>query len=168
MKNKKWSDSLSVSLSSVIIKVLFVLFLASSIYAPFAIKTYGILFEGIAIPLAVTFYACAVFAFTALYGLGRLVKNIRLEQIFIPMNVGYLRLLSWCCYGVAAATGFFSLFIVSSGIDKSNDMGNGFLSWNFAFFVIAGAAAFFGLILRVLKNVFEEAVKLREESEYTI
>lgn len=164
MKNKKWTNSLSVSLSSVIIKILFVLFLASCIYAPFAIKTYGILFEGMALPLAITFYVCAVFAFTALYALGRLVKNIRLEQIFISVNVGYLRLLSWCCYGVALATFIFSQVIMLSG----NDIGEGVLSWDFSFFILAAAAAFFGLILRVLKNVFEEAVRLREESEYTI
>ena len=32
----------------------------------------------------------------------------------------------------------------------------------------AFAAAFFGLILRVLKNVFARAVTLQEEADYTI
>ena len=34
--------------------------------------------------------------------------------------------------------------------------------------IVALAAAFFGIILRVVKNVFEQAVALQEENDYTI
>ena len=35
-------------------------------------------------------------------------------------------------------------------------------------FVVVIAAAFFGLILRVIKNVFEQAIVIKEENDFTI
>ena len=36
------------------------------------------------------------------------------------------------------------------------------------FLLVAAAAAFVGLILRVVKNVFEQAVTLKDENDFTI
>ena len=36
------------------------------------------------------------------------------------------------------------------------------------FLIVSAAAAFVGLILRVVKNVFAEAVRLKDENDYTI
>ena len=40
--------------------------------------------------------------------------------------------------------------------------------WRFVAFLIAFMAAFAGLIIRVIKNLLEAAVELREENDYTI
>ena len=40
--------------------------------------------------------------------------------------------------------------------------------WEYYYIVIGAAAAFFGLIIRVLKNVFAQAVEIREENDGTI
>ena len=81
--------------------------------------------------------------------LGRLLLNLRNDKVFTAENCHHLRVISWCC--LLAAIPFFVL---------------GF--WRSLSFVVAMAAGFFGLILRVLKNVFDKAVELQEESDYTI
>ena len=148
--NLKWTPQLSVFLSAAIVKLLFVIFAAATVYSPFGIESYAARTGGCnKLMLAVSFYLCAAFAFTALVTLDKLLKNIRLENIFITSNVTYLRILSWCCYGVGVVTAIYSI-------------------WEYYFMVIAAAAAFFGLVLRVLKNVFCKAVEIREENDATI
>lgn len=95
------------------------------------------------------FYPCTVPAYITLYSLIRLLFNIRNKQVFINQNVAYLRRISWCCYIVAAITLVAGVFYVP-------------------FLVVAVAAAFVGLMLRVVKNVMQRAVEIREENELTI
>jgi hypothetical protein len=69
--------------------------------------------------------------------------------IFIPPNVKYLRRISWCCIVV-------SLITLAAGV----------LYIPYVF--VSVAAGFMGLMLRVVKNVMENAVQLKEENELTI
>ena len=150
MKNIRWTQSMSLTLSSVIVKVLALVLAAACVYAPFGLKGYSFARPS-ANPIAfiTAFYVCAVFAFIALFVLNKLLKNIRREEIFVQENVKILRIISWCCYFVGIATAVYSY-------------------WEYNFMIIAAAAAFFGLILRVLKNVFVKAVEIREENDGTI
>ena len=95
------------------------------------------------------FYPCAVFAYLTLYSLLRLLFHIKKDEIFISANVQYLRCISWCCFAVAAITLIGGVFYIP-------------------FSVVAVAAAFVGLMLRVVKNVMENAVAIKEENELTI
>ena len=150
MKKSKWTDSMSLLLSSIIVKVLAVIFIAAAVYAPFGVNGYAFRNPDCFKPVfLVVFYLCALCAFTALAFLNKLLKNIRGEVIFVDENVKILRILSWCCYFVAVLTALYSI-------------------WEYYYMVIAAAAAFFGLIIRVLKNVFCKAVELREENDGTI
>jgi hypothetical protein len=152
MSTKKWSAPLSIKLTSVIIKVLFAVLTVSLVAAPYIAKNYFyfiMLYKNLYVPFLVTFYVCAVFAYIALFYLNKIIKNIKSEVIFVMDNVKYMRILSWCCFFVSIATLIYGWFM-------------------YYFLVISAAAAFFGLILRVLKNVFEEAVKIREENDFTI
>ena len=40
--------------------------------------------------------------------------------------------------------------------------------WRYLFFLPAFFAVMFGLIMRVLKNVFEQAVEIKSENDFTI
>ena len=60
-----------------------------------------------------------------------------------------LRTMSWCC--IAAGLVYFAA---------------GWFDWYL--FVFAAAAAFVGLMLRVVKNVFAQAVAIKAENDYTI
>jgi Protein of unknown function (DUF3036). len=100
-------------------------------------------------PLLATIYACSVPGLVALFSLDRLLANIKKKNVFIAKNVKHLRVISWCSFAVSAilfVSGFYYLL----------------------FLLVAVAAAFFGLILRVVKNVIEQAVTIKDENDFTI
>ena len=82
-------------------------------------------------------------------GCARRCGNISEGEVFIPENVSILRLLSWCCIAAGLVCLFSALYYMP-------------------FLIVSAAAAFVGLILRVVKNVFAEAVRLKDENDYTI
>ena len=100
------------------------------------------------------FYPCAVLGYVTLYNLIRMLYSIRGGEVFIHRNVARLRRISWCCFGVAAVT-------AAVGVLPYNPFTTPFL-------LVAAAAAFVGLMLRVVKNVMQAAVEIREENELTI
>lgn len=97
----------------------------------------------------VCFYPCAALAYVTLYSLIRMLLNIRNNTIFVMQNVRYLRRISWCCVAVSAITLFAGILYIP-------------------YLFISVAAGFVGLMLRVVKNVMENAVQLKEENELTI
>jgi biotin transporter BioY len=160
-----WTKTKSAILSQVCTRVLIGIIIAAIIILPFLTKGflgyyYGaslesrILNEGLpftALHIAyICAYACFVFALIALFNLDRLLRNIRLDQVFLPENVKILRIISWCCFAIA--------IIMICG-------------WPFIHYVllyVAAAAAFFGLLMRVVKNVIDAACELKAENDYTI
>ena len=97
----------------------------------------------------VSLIAIAVPAYTALFFLYRMLSNISRDRIFVAPNVRCLRVISWCCFASSL------IFLASSFYS---------ISW----LVLAVMAAFGGLILRVVKNVFAAAVALKDEHDLTI
>lgn len=80
----------------------------------------------------------------------KLLLLVRQRQVFTDQAVNCLRTISWCCFieaGLFVATG-----VLFFGIDL----------------VLAFVAGFLGLVLRVVKNVIEEAVALKAENDFTI
>lgn len=84
-----------------------------------------------------------------LWGLRRLLRNIGAGAVFIAENTSILRCISWCC--IAAG-----LVYLASAL------------YYMPFLVLSAAAAFVGLLLRVVKNAFAEAVCIKDENDYTI
>ncbi len=146
-----WSKNKSLCLSTVIVKLVFLVLIITVFIIPVLVKWYVSQYgnEDVLIPLCVTLYASLFPAFGAIIALNKLLSNIKKDQVFIHQNVTILRCISWCCYVVTIIFFIFGFFRPLS-------------------FLISFAAAFFGLILRVLKNVFEQAVTMREENDYTI
>jgi divalent metal cation (Fe/Co/Zn/Cd) transporter len=142
----------SIAITSALIKVAIVLCAAALFLMPYAAKMYEqISFQqdNVTVPLLITFYVCAAFGFVILFVLNKLIKNIGSEKVFIDENVKLLKILSYCCFAIAVVTLIFARFRI-------------------LVFVITFAAAFIGLILRVIKNCFTEAIRLREENDFTI
>ncbi|MCB6607419.1 DUF2975 domain-containing protein [[Clostridium] symbiosum] len=96
-----------------------------------------------------TIYASAVPLGIILWNLYRMIGRIGEEQIFSEENVRCLRLISWMCFAVAAVC------LVST-------------AYYVFFLIIAACAAFMGLLIRVIKNVFERAREIKEENDYTV
>ena len=99
--------------------------------------------------LLVTLYAASVPALAAMAVLNKLLLNIKKGIVFDIANVKILRLISYMCFAEGLIFFAFGLYRPLS-------------------FAISAAAVFFGLIMRVLKNVFAAAVSIKEESDLTI
>lgn len=95
------------------------------------------------------YYGFCVPAYIALFSLDRLLGAVKREEVFTARNVRYLRIISWCCFGAAAVLLAGELI-------------------SMVFIVLAILAAFFGIVLRVVKNLFAAAVALKDENDYTI
>lgn len=97
----------------------------------------------------VTVYVGSLPAGILLKCLYDLLKRIDKGVVFVRKNVGNLRLISWCCF-VGSLIAFVSMTY--------------YVPW-----VLVGvAAAFMGLIVRVVKNVIARAVELQDDADLTI
>ncbi len=80
----------------------------------------------------------------------KLLLLVRKRQVFTDGAVSCLRTISWCCFIEAG------LFVVSGVLYFGVDL------------ILAFVTGFLGLVLRVVKNVIEEAVALKAENDFTI
>lgn len=143
-----WDKDKSLLLSRVCVAVFSVALAALLVSAPWFWRAVLHRDSLCGLYLAVTYLSGGPAA-AVLWQLHRLLKNIGAGRAFTAENVAALRLISWCC--ILAAAVYFCA---------------GFFDWYL--FVFAVAAAFVGLVLRVVKNVFAQAVALKEENDYTI
>ncbi|WP_077609251.1 DUF2975 domain-containing protein [Clostridium sp. Marseille-P2415] len=149
-----WTKCKSLKLSVVLVKMVFFTLILSVFLIPAGVKWFDLVSSrsDLFIPICISLYIALIPAFIIIAALDRLLSNIRKEQIFIDQNVTILRVISWCCFAVSID---FIIFMV--------------FGFRFpVYFFLSFAAAFFGLILRVLKNVFEQAVALQIENDFTI
>lgn len=154
-----WNRKRSVTLSVIACYAFLVILTAGLFFGPWAVKMWFVTFRGwdedgsvmgnMVTLFASCYYPCAVFAYVTLYSLLKMLFNIKQDKIFIRANVKYLRRISWCCFAVALITLVGGVLYIPFG-------------------VVAVAAAFMGLMLRVVKNVMQSAVEIRVENELTI
>jgi len=96
-----------------------------------------------------TIYIGSIPAAALLACLYTLLHRISSGRVFINENVSCLRYISWCCF-------IGAILCIASGFY--------YIPW----FLPGIAAAFVGLIIRVVKNVIAEAVALQDDSDLTI
>ena len=100
-------------------------------------------------PFAATVASGSVCAWICLWDLYRLLKNLQAEQVFTEANTLLLRHISWCCAGAAVVCLLSTIY-----------------AWPFV--IVAIAAAFMMLIVRIVKNCFEQAIDMKSELDLTI
>ncbi len=146
-----WNKDKSILLSQILVKICYVFVIVCAIAAPWLVELYekraGT--DGLYTPLLATLMCCVPPAVIALVCLDVLLWNIQHGKAFVELNVKLPRSLSFCCFSVAAIFIYFSILRPFA-------------------FVIVFAAGFFGMILRVVKNCFQQAVAMREENDFTI
>ena len=120
-------------------------------FVPFIARWYDLYSnkESIFIQVTTVLYLAMIPAAVILFQLNRLLSNIRSEKVFEYQNVTCLRIISYCCFVIALIA---AVMII----------------WRVLAFVAVIAFLFVGLLLRVLKNVFEQAVLIREENDLTV
>lgn len=153
-----WTKNRSILLSKICIFIFALAGIAVSVYIN--VNTEGILRKYTymadastvgyyVLPARAVLYILDILAYTALYMLYRLLRNIHRSEVFVFANVGYLRGLSWCCFTAAFVCLILSFFYLP-------------------LIILTAGIAFMALILRIIKNVFVEAIEIKQENEYTI
>lgn len=148
----RWNRSRSLILSRVMVYTFYLLLATAVVTLPWLLGWYfGWMKkdESLLYPLMGGLWVSAGWAFGALYCLDRLLRNISRAEVFTPRNVRYLRALSWCCFAVAILFMIFCVYYLLGA-------------------VVGVLAAFVGLIVRVVKNVFNKAVELQQENDLTV
>ena len=147
-----WTKPRSLMLSRIMTVIFLLMLPAGSIALPWLLRWY-IGYSGknvmILLPVMVSLWACALPAFVALVHLEKMLRNIALDRVFVQDNVRALRVISWCSFIVSLAFLIFFFYYVLG-------------------LMLAILAAFMGLVLRVVKNVFEQAVLIKEENDLTV
>jgi hypothetical protein len=95
-------------------------------------------------------YLCSVAGWVALWQLWRLLGHIRRGEIFVRENVTAMRGVSWCCFAVMAVC------VAGAGLVYP------------LLLVVAIAAGFMGLIVRIVKNAFQQAIAMKDELDFTV
>ncbi len=148
----KLTKDMSIRLSLICVCVFSAILLAADIFAHRWISWYvawrSMRPESVA-RMMITLYAASAFGWVCLWALWKLLRNIKAELVFDPDNVRLLRIISWCCAFAAI------IFLVSG-------------AYYMPFILVSVAAAFIMLIVRVVKNVFHQAIEMKSELDLTI
>ena len=91
----------------------------------------------------------SVLGWIFLYRLWTLLRSIKRGEVFSEANVRRMRAMSWCCMGAAAICLVSALYYLP-------------------FLLVGLAAGFTGLIVRVVKNVFQQAIAMKDELDLTV
>lgn len=152
----RWNEQKSIALSVVCVRVFMAALALVDLCGYWLVRWFlsftrywlgGGLREGLL--LMTSLYLCSFPAWVLLWQLHRLLSNIGKGQVFVPQNVAALRRASWCCAaaaGICLASAFYY----------------------FPFGLVAVAAGFMTLIVRIVKNCFEQAVSMKNELDYTV
>ena len=147
-----WNHNNSTTLSLICTRIVMAATFTALFFVPKIVDFFiyrGTVVESGRIAVIICVYVCLAVGAVILYLLDRLLHNIQKEDIFISRNVEYLRGISWACFALCIPCLVITIFCRT-------------------FFFILLAAGFMGLILRVVKNVIEEAVVIKEENDYTV
>ena len=147
-----WNENKSVRLSQVCVIIFAALLLLLDVFCHAAVTWFihvrsmprqtGVL-------MMITIYLCSVFGWVLLWKLWRLLRNIRAQVVFDAKNVALLRAVSWCCVGAGVVCLVSSVYYLP-------------------FSAVAIAAGFMALIVRIVKNVFEQAILMKDDLDLTI
>jgi len=148
-----WNESKSLMLSKVSVWLFMALLVVCLVLAPRLVARLIFMSSpasdaGNALFL-LTIYAGAIPAGALLAVFNIFLSRIGKGIVFARENIRSLRQISWCCFIGAVICTLSALY---------------YLPW----LAIGVAAAFMGLIVRVVKNVFSKAVSLQDDAELTI
>ena len=147
-----WNKDKSIKLSLICVYVFAAILLALDVSAPLFAPWFSseyVYVERSGIYMLFTVYSGSVAAWLCLWYLRRLLMNVRDGRVFVDDNVQLMRRIGWCC-GAAALICLVSALYYLPVI------------------VIAIAAAFMMLIVRIVKNAFQQAIEMKSELDLTI
>lgn len=151
-----WNDQKSITLTRYLVLAIFAACVAATLSGPGLVRwlmherQMNLNGPAVGAALLALGYCCAALAFWMLYNLYQFLRRLEAGEVFVPQTVTALRRISWCCACAAA-------LCLPAGI---------ILYLPFLFLCVA--AGFTALLVRVIKNAFEQAVRMKNELDYTI
>ena len=119
------------------------------IVLPDNIGNRGMITDGERLLILIIAYAILAVTMLAVIMMFALLMRVYHGKVFTSKSVGFIRGVSWCCFLLCLFFGvlekYFQLAII-----------------------VALAAIFLGLCLRVVKNVIEEATEIKMENDLTV
>ena len=156
----------SVIVTQVIVRVCYVLLLIGIIGLPLTVYKDSIpfmhdfaelnLLKVFGKNFIVPFYLVVPAGYAVLICLDKLLANVKQNKVFDHSSVTLLRIISYCCF-YAAAVGMVSYFIIAAIRTPLESI-----------FILSLGEGFVGLVVRVVKNVFEKAIEIKEENDLVI
>ena len=147
-----WSKNSSIELSRICVVLFMILLAALDIGCYWAVQWFveiRLMYWQYGVLMMVTIYLCSGFGWVLLVRLWQLLQNIRAQLVFDAQNVRLLRQVSWCCVGAGAVCLVSCLYYLP-------------------FIAVAIAAGFMALIVRIIKNIFQQAIDMKAELDLTI
>ncbi len=147
-----WSKNSSIELSRACVILFMILLAALDIGCYWAVGWFvrlRLMNRDSVFLMMATIYLCSVFGWVLLVRLWQLLQNIRAQLVFDMRNVHLLRQVSWCCVGAGAVCLVSCLYYLP-------------------FIAVAIAAGFMALIVRIVKNIFQQAIDMKSELDLTI
>ena len=92
---------------------------------------------------------CSVFGWVLLFAMWRLLGNLRRALVFTEQNIRLLHAVSFCCTAAALICIVGCIFYLP-------------------YLLAAAAAGFMALIVRIVGNVFQKALDMKDELDLTI
>ena len=154
-----WNKDRSIALSKCCVVFFALLLVLFDVWCVWGIKNPGefdVLVLSDILFLSVCAYIASAFLFIILWNLWQLLGKIGGGNVFVESNVRYMRIVSWFCIAVALISASCAVYMYSRYI----------IFWLFV--VITMAAGFMGLIVRIVKNCFQQAVAMKSELDFTI
>lgn len=159
MKDLLWNSKKSIILTKFCILALMVISVIMMFCGRYLISRFLSMTGGAKITISkelslyiITFisYILGIIAQVTLFCMLKFVTNLEKDLVFIPQNIKWLRFISYGCLSAGLL-----LIIVTVVYHK-------------LYLIFSLAALFMMLIVRVIKNAFEQAVKMKEELDLTI
>ena len=159
MKDLLWNSKKSIILTKFCILTLMVISVIMMFYGRYLISRFLSMTGGAKINISkelslyiITFisYILGIIALLTLFCMLKFIVNLENDLVFVPQNIKWLRFISYGCLSAG------SLLIITTVI------------YHKLYIVLSLAALFMMLIVRVIKNAFEQAVKMKEELDLTI
>lgn len=159
MKDLLWNSKKSIILTKFCILALMVISVIMMFCGRYLISRFLSITGGAKINISkelslyiITFisYILGIIAQVTLFCMFKFVTNLEKDLVFIPQNIKWLRFISFGCLSAGLL-----LIVVAVVYHK-------------LYLIFSLAALFMMLIVRVIKNAFEQAVKMKEELDLTI
>ena len=159
MKEILWNSKRSIILTKFCILALMLVSVIMMFCGKYLISRFLILTGGAKIDISnefsfyiITFisYMLGIIALLTLFCMLRFIVNLENDLVFVPQNIKWLRFISYGCLSAGL------LLIITTVV------------YHKLFLVLSLAALFMMLIVRVIKNAFEQAVEMKEELDLTI